>query len=247
MNTITVGGHSVAWTDSHALWHYLRLQRAVIDSNSINRARLDGIELSGLLTENIQAFYAQQWNKLCEIGVYDGLPENPRVLDVGSGVGFMDVVAYQHLGGGQFFLLDRSSQRDQTTAPNTEYSAEYSFYHNWYTTRDVLAATGIAHPGAFTLLDTAQTRLWPGDLDLITSYASWCWHYPLSTYWDRVMANLKIGGRLVLEISDHPVRPPDAETTEQVIERISWDLGAGPVSNQIMTPNGRRCVWIRAR
>ena len=244
MHTIDIGGHPISWSDTGALWHYLKYQRAIIDSNSVNTARLDGIELSGLLPENIQAFYSQQWRIMSNLGVYDDLPENPRILDVGSGVGFMDIVAYLHLGGAaRFFLLDRGSLE----APKSEYSKDYPFYHNWYTTKDVLASSGIAHPGDFTFLDQGQTRLWPQDLDLITSYASWCWHYPLNTYWPQAMSSLKIGGRLVLEISDYPVRPADTETTEQIIERITWDLGADPVSNQYMTPNGRRCVWIRGR
>lgn len=244
MHTISIGGHSISWSDTATLWSYLRHQRAIIDPVSSNRARLDGLELSGYLPDNIQAFYAQQWQIMSDLGVYAGLPENPRILDVGSGVGIIDIVAYQALGrSGRFFLLDNG----QLTVPTTEYSRDYPFYHSWYTTKDVLASSGIEWPGAFTFLDQGQTQLWPGDLDLITSYASWCWHYPLSTYWPQVMANLRIGGRLVVEISDHPVRPADAETTEQVIERITWDLGAGPVSNRIMTPNGRRCMWIREK
>jgi SAM-dependent methyltransferase len=245
MHTITIGGHSVSWSDTARLWQYLKMQRAVIDTTSANSSRLDGvgIELSGLLSDNVQAFYSHQWDKLCEIGVYDGLPENPRVLDVGSGVGFIDVAAYQYLGGAaKFFLLDR----DSLQSPDSDYSEDYTFYHSWATTRDVLASSGIAYPGAFVLLDQGQTRLWPGDLDLITSYASWCWHYPLSTYWTQALASLKIGGRLVLEISTEPVRPVGAETTEQVIDRISDDLGSRPVIRFPMSPNGLRCVWIRA-
>jgi SAM-dependent methyltransferase len=201
-----------------------------------------GIELSDQLADNVQRFYQQFWARLGEQGVYADLPAGARIVDVGSGMGMIDIIASQHLDCAKFFLVDGNTR----TIPTAEYHDQYQFYNSWSVLDDLVNSTGL-DTAAFVKLDQAHTRLWPDQVDLVTSYASWCWHYPLSTYWPQAMASLRPGGRLVIEISTAPVRPAGAETAESVIDRISQDLGSDPVTQLQMWPNGVRCVWIRAR
>ena len=68
----------------------------------------------------------------------------------------------------------------------------------------------------------------PGDVieeqvDCITSYLSYCWHYPKDMYWDLVMSKLKMGGRLILDVRTLPNR--------DIIAEISKDMNSEPVAH----------------
>jgi len=94
---------------------------------------------------------------------------------------------------------------------------------------------------------------WPEEVDCVTSYISFCWHYPKEVYWNKIMRSLKIGGKLVLDIRTLPDR--------DVIAEISKDMGSTPTAHwfdaklpahidnmpapRLGDPIGGRFIWTR--
>lgn len=123
------------------------------------------------------------------------------ILDIGCGVGGLDVLLHRHYGCDPrigLYLVDR------TSTSNTIYYGfwkEAAFYNSLDVTRLVLSENGVPsrslhliQVGPSRHLDVAI------DADLVVSLLSWGFHYPVSTYLDQVHDILKRGGHLVMDI-----------------------------------------------
>ena len=237
---------NIGWSDIELFKKYLLRQRALLDLSelSLSPHRLQFKPTDNLI-ENANIFYQNYWDLLYHFGVYDNLPMNPTVVDIGSGMGIIDFLAYQYLNNqGKFYLIDH----EEFIPPKVTYSENYTHYHSWKICDDIINTTKL-NADNFIFVDSAKWRynIWPDNIDLITAWGSWCWHFPRSIYWDKVKSRLKVGGKLVIEVSQPPVRPVTAaETTEQLIDSISEEFQSTPKIYQ-MSPNGLRVMWIKNR
>lgn len=188
------------------------------------------------------------WTELLRLQIYKISPQS-RILDIGSGIGVANLLAYQYLGGGQFFLLDKEEISYSGKYFDTEIA--HGFYNSWEPTKDAIDTTLLPKENFIFL---SPTDTWPENIDLITSYGSYCWHYQLNTYWDRVKQSLRKGGKLYLEISNN------VASVEDVIGTISEELGCDPEIWPIKSGNrdwngvliengtiGNRCLWYRKK
>lgn len=110
-----------------------------------------------------------------------------RVLDIGSGIGAIDVLLRQRYGCG-LVLLDGNDD-----GPTPERS-DRTHNHQSVTSRFLLD-NGVEE---FTYLTPDAVRVIP--CDLILSFASWCFHYPPSWYLDYVRQCALPGAHLVIDI-----------------------------------------------
>jgi SAM-dependent methyltransferase len=226
--------------------HYQKLQQTpTLRKSTIKRI---GFIPTDDIDQNIFLLYNNYWRVASERKWYDNLPKNPKVLDIGSGIGFLDFLAYQYLDNtGKFFLLD-ANKRTRFIGKDT-YSVDptkHGFYNSWAVSKDIINSTEL-DPNDFVFLDIDDS--WPEiKFDLITSFSSWCWHYPLTTYWGEVKQHLKIGGKLILTISSFD------EEESNVIETISKEFNSTPVKVEDYSNTGTetdtinrgfRCCWIR--
>lgn len=231
---------TVAWSDMSLFRKYLNIQRSVLTPNGdITNRPVNFIQGPDII-RNVQLFYLNYWDKLRQLKVYDNLPKNPVILDIGSGMGILDFLAYQYLGNaGQFYLVDH----EEYTIPPDIYSESYNYYHSWAVTRDIIATSNF-NPDNFIFVDNTE---WPNDIDMITAWGSWCWHFPRSTYWDKVKTHLKVGGRLVVEVSQALTRENKAEeSAKELIDAISEEFQCIP-DKFYMFPDGVRVMWTRNR
>jgi len=193
--------------------------------------------------------YQEYWKLY---GEYYDRYNNPTVLDIGSGVGIIDLLACDFFKNGTYHLLDKN--QNTAARPQGEYySRNHGFYNSWLPTFDGIKTSGF-DTNQFKFVEPGYEKLWP-KCDIITSYSSWCWHYPLDTYFTFVLDSLKVGGTLILNISNNAL----AEQ-ENLIDEISSQLGAEPEKVMYFTndskqdPNwiikdgnrGRACIWTRA-
>jgi SAM-dependent methyltransferase len=226
--------------------HYQKLQLGTpLTKNPTKRY---GFIPSDDIDQNIHLLYNNYWKIVLEKKWYDNLPADPKILDIGSGIGILDFLAYQYLGNtGKFYLLD-ANKRTRFSNKNiySTSSVGHGFYNSHSVSKDIIKSTEF-DPDNFIFLDISDT--WPNiEFDLITSFSSWCWHYPLDTYWAQVKKHLKVGGKLVLTISASDDKNSNAVNT------ISSEFNSDPIMieewgtdgiEDTAINQGFRCCWIR--
>ena len=230
---------TVKWQDVDTLANYATLQSGLYGgkSDTISKAVFD---------QNFVDWTQRQWAHREKMGAVD-LPDNAVVLDVGSGIAVQDLLLYSFLPESKLYLLDKE-QTDFKSG--VYYSEQYPFYNTWKPVNDAIETSGFDSSRFIFLSPTDQ---WP-ETDCVTSYYSWCFHYPKETYWQQCLNSLKIGGKLVLDIRKLKDR--------DVVEEISDEFGSKP--EMFVYPNhlpkwvddyryadpevlGYRCVWVRRR
>jgi len=123
------------------------------------------------------------------------------VLDIGCGVGGIDVLLYRRYDSRpeiQFHMLDKT-----TTDKKLYYGFERqgAFYNSLAVTELVLFHNGIPKKNIHLLEATPDHRIpVPSGVDLVLSLLSWGFHYPVSVYMDQVRDILKPGGCLILDV-----------------------------------------------
>jgi SAM-dependent methyltransferase len=138
------------------------------------------------------------FNKIQKLGAFD-LPDNPKIVDVGTGVGTLPLLLSKYLNNPTFFLIDKSLTQvvvEFQSANNT-----HGFYNSWDPLISSISVNNLdRHMFSMNNVDDE----WPGDVDLIISTWSWCWHYPKSAYWRQAISSLKPFGKLQLDVSNWP-------------------------------------------
>ena len=134
--------------------------------------------------------------------IKDHLPENcTSVLDIGCGVAGIDVFIFHHYGAGDglnFYLLDKT---DVNSKVYYSFNKEGAFYNSLSTARSLLTSNGIHASKIHTMEVTEDSSIETSEqIDLVISLISWGFHYPVSTYLERVYEILSPGGSLILDV-----------------------------------------------
>ena len=173
------------------------------------------------LKEQIDAF-------LMRASWLSNLPKRPlRVLDIGAGIGFGTLALHRHLGDGEFHILDKTE-----TTPKLYYGFEEvpSAYNNLEVTRRVLSDAGI---GNLYIHDASKPGSFPAGLfDLIMGHISWGFHFPVSIYFDQVVAATNPGAMAFMDLRNDT----GGEETMQRAFDLVWSK---PGSKSIAT------AWVR--
>ncbi len=237
------GNLVVRWNDAISLAKYANIQSGfyLSEKQSFN------VEL---LEQKFTAWNQMFWDQRERQGMFD-YPDNARVLDIGSGISVIDLLLYSYIPNSTFYLLDNEGWDDKFSElgiPNISYGENYPIYNSWAPVTDAIESSGF-DKNRFRFLDTNST--FPEDLDVITSYLSWCFHYPKEIYWNQVQESLKVGGKLILDV--RPIHDRD------IIGEISEAMRSKPttftfpkVSNYVDDYNGPdpsvtgyRCMWTK--
>lgn len=127
-------------------------------------------------------------------------PSASDILDIGAGVSGIGVFLSQHYQHTcTLHLLDKSS-----IARTIYYGfePETAFYNSLTVARELLARNQVPMDNVITyeVGDEAHNPFSDQTYDLITSFISWGYHYPLSTYLSEVTQALKPGGVLIVDL-----------------------------------------------
>jgi len=193
------------------------------------------------LSETLQ----RHWNRKTKLGLFEF--SNPvSILDIGSGVGFLDLLLSKYLdNGSKFYLVDES----RFTPVPTQFKSAESFYNNWDVFEDLVKHSNLSR-NDFTLLSTTDD--WPEKLDMIMSNHSYMFHYPKELYWNKVMTVLNSNKcRLafdVLNIKDRDVVEEITKETGLDCRIIERDINPGVAwQDELYIVYGyyaRSCSWI---
>jgi SAM-dependent methyltransferase len=104
-------------------------------------------------------------------------PDCHKVLDIGSGLGGINALINDHYGGGMDICL-----LDGVRDPPVMLAHRRTFNH-MEVARDFLWKNGV-----YVFSYYSPQLGYPRPFDLITSYRSWCFHYPPSVYLDFVVS-----------------------------------------------------------
>lgn len=114
------------------------------------------------------------------------------VLDIGSGLGGIDVLLYRHYDWLEICLLD-----GECDPPVMNLHRET--FNDMLVAADFLAKNGVDPDSALSCLRPGATRA-GNRFDLVISLGSWCFHYPPATYLELVRECLKPGGVLIVDV-----------------------------------------------
>ena len=231
------GPLTVKWQDANTLARWSNIQAGLYlqQTNSLQT-----------FYEYFPRWYQMFWDARAKQGLFN-IADDSIILDIGSGVAVIDLLLASYLPKSKFYLLDKEGFEFY---PGVYYDPNYPEYNSWSPVRDAISATKL-DPSRFNMIS-------PGDVieeqvDCITSYLSYCWHYPKDMYWDLVMSKLKMGGRLILDVRTLPDR--------DIIAEISKDMNSEPVAHYFdiklpahidnmpapdpNQPVGGRFMWVR--
>lgn len=180
-------------------WHfqYLKLQKGRLEPLANDRERWH------------EAYERDLWATYQEMRPH--LPANcSRILDVGSGLGGIDVLLYRHYEGMTgITLLD--GLRDP---PVMRKHAET--FSNAEVARDFLRMNDISGHQVWTADPAGDNFLVGGPLyDLVVSFGSWCFHYAPNVYIERVLEASHPGTVFILD-----VRRDKGEWISQLLKRF---------------------------
>lgn len=236
------GPLKIHWSDVNTLAKYASTQSGRYLEN--NTDFLD-LHEKHFLNWN-QTFWDQRQN----MGVFD-LPDSANILDIGAGASVVDLLLYSYIPNSKFYLLDKEEWTIRflnNNAPEIYFSNNYPFYNSWQSVKDAISTSNF-DIDRFAFL-TPESEF-PKDLDAVTSYFSYCFHYPKEVYWEKILGSLKKGGKLVLDIR--------LLKSKDVIGEISEEMKCDPVKFTLpelpkYTDNyelvesgiiGYRCMWTR--
>lgn len=191
------------------------------------------------LREHFAGYHASQWQECDKVDAWD-LPENARVLDLGSGLGVLDIIQALRRSDLRFWLVDRS--RDEYHDNPISHGSDHPYYNSWLTVEHLIQANGLDRK-RFVL--QPPDGPWPRELDLIISTWCWCWHLPLEVYIDSVLNSLALGGKLCVDIRH--------QHFEEISSQISTHMNSQPRITEYQgrpwisdpNPHGYRCCWVR--
>jgi SAM-dependent methyltransferase len=192
------GPLTVKWNDADNLAKWSNMQAGLYlqDTNSLQT-----------FYEHFPRWYQMFWDARFNQGLFN-LADDAVIIDIGSGIAVIDLLLALYLPKSKFYLVDKEGFNFQK---GVYYDKDYPEYNSWEPVKDAISATGIDH-NRFVMQSPKED--FPTEVDCITSYLSWGWHYPKETYWQRAFDSLKVGGKLILDIRTLPNRDVVGEISE---------------------------------
>lgn len=160
---------------------YLVLQKGALDHLKDDNAAWD-------------AAYNQSMHNTMET-IKPHLPDEcAGVLDIGGGMGGIDILINKHFNGCVTFIIDGVQDKPEVVAHNKTFN-------------DMMAARGFLRANdvremAYLGPEDAQSDDSRMDIkfDLVVSFGAWCFHFPPSEYLDFVKAHCKLGTVIILDV-----------------------------------------------
>lgn len=236
------GDVSVSWNNLELLASCASIQAGRYlksDTSNIN-----------LHQENFKNWNQMFWTQRENMGAFD-LPKAATIVDIGAGASIVDLLLYSYIPHSKFYLIDGDSWnisfKDGVT-PSVCFSENYPVYNSWQVVLDAIRTSNF-NRDRFVLLSPASE--FPKEVDAITSYFSYCFHYPKEVYWNKILASLKKGGKLILDVRLLKSKDVIGEISEEMkCEPVKFVLPELPkytddyeiVEQGII---GYRCMWTR--
>ena len=197
----------INWSDANELARWSNIQAGLYIKG----------EKSTLQTfyELFPKWYQMWWDRRRDQRLFE-LPNDAVIVDIGSGVAVQDLLLAKYLPESSYTLVDKEGFEFKR---GVFYETDYPEYNSWGPVVDAIKTSGI-NPDRFTMQGPDDE--WPDEVDAVTSYLSYCWHYPKELYWQKVLDHLKVGGKFYADVRLLEDR--------DVMGEISEDLKSEPIT-----------------
>jgi SAM-dependent methyltransferase len=118
------------------------------------------------------------------------------ILDIGCGVGGLEVFLNHCYPTAKLFLLDRT----ESDPIHYYFTKRAAFYNSLETGQELLMANGVQKEQVILASATDSYDLPQEKFDLVVSLIAWGFHFPLETYLSKVYAQLQLGGVLIVDV-----------------------------------------------
>jgi hypothetical protein len=205
----------------------------------------------GIFTEDQDEFCEKlsekisiQWNEKFKLGVFN-LPDNSIILDIGGGVGLLDIVLLKYLNNNSVIhILDKTA----ITKKNKHWGADHGFYNNRQVTLDLIESNNIPS-ASLNFINISDD--WPSKLDLIMSNNSYLWHYPKEIYWDKIKPYAVNNCKLAFDIFNRENTDYVQEIEQDINRPATVSYKPAPSHHwykdeiyEINGTYGRCCAWL---
>jgi SAM-dependent methyltransferase len=119
------------------------------------------------------------------------------ILDIGCGIGGIDVLLSKHYHDPALFLLDRARP---SAKPIYGFDRGESFYNDFGSTVDLMVVNNIFN---YQLIDIENGFPEMEKVDMVISLLSWGYHYPVEKYIKEVDNILQEGGIIIMDIREN--------------------------------------------
>ncbi|MFO1034231.1 MAG: hypothetical protein U1E15_09220 [Hyphomicrobiales bacterium] len=137
-------------------------------------------------------------------------PSAIKVLDIGAGMAGIDcIISQAHGPDTEIWLLDKVGESDAWNAGFHKNVASFSYYNSFDMAQKVLEGAGVTAERIKTIDIDRQPYPVEQKFDLICSFLSYGFHYPVSTYAEDIRRSLAPDGRVVLDIRKGTISAAD--------------------------------------
>lgn len=157
------------------------------------------VSVEAMLTrKKVSELFSEEMNSEYE-SMRQYLPVSANsILDIGCGVGGIDIFLNKHYGGSSdIYLLDK------TEMPRKVYyglTNKGCYYNSLEIAKKLLEENGV-NSRNIHLEEAIDNKInFDTKFDLVVSLISWGFHYPVSTYIDEVYKKLNSGGVLIIDV-----------------------------------------------
>jgi SAM-dependent methyltransferase len=143
-----------------------------------------------------------------------------EVLDIGCGLGAIDVLLERHYHGRVqgYYLVDKTQTEDRVCYG---FQDRNEFYNSLVATKQLLMANRLDQSKLHLIEATGSGDLpIEGKVDLCVSLVSWGFHYPVRTYLASVKRLLRKGGTLILDVRKGTGEESQLEQSFQDMEAV---------------------------
>jgi len=119
-----------------------------------------------------------------------------NILDIGCGLGTIDVYISKHYPNYNIFVQDKTESID-TSKKYNGFNQEYHYYNNLDMLTSFLSYNELKN---FFIIDGEQIFNISEKFDIIISLLSCGWHYSVTTYLDYIKTHLTEKGKLIIDV-----------------------------------------------
>lgn len=131
--------------------------------------------------------------------IIPALPKDPKfILDIGCGLGLVDLGIFHHYGSKIAFTLIDKSMEPKLGTQYSGFHDEYVFYNSLEYTEEFLTSNGIENLTIFEADSEELSKV--RKQDLILSLLSCGWHYPVTAYLDYIVDKSNSNTVVILDI-----------------------------------------------
>jgi hypothetical protein len=146
-------------------------------------------------------------------------PDALRILDVGSGLGGVDLMLQHALPGAQVTLLDGLADPPRMHLHRQTFNSMEVAQRWWQGNGGRIASYVDPHTLTEWSMDGGTPQMMDSRFNLVLSFGSWCFHYPPALYLGWVKQRLAPGALVCLE-----VREEKTEWLKELVRAFGWPV-----------------------